>query len=426
MIVGYILIGMMVGFVAFVAALLSGATFWFALAHYSLVGAVGVIVAPLLRFALGAREAEADAAHKEDRADATALSPPSPSRSGDMALKRQESPAAPTARPEESARSLRILAVDDDPSILELLAMIAASAGYSDVTLAASGARALELLANTDTVFECLLFDINMPEIDGIALCARVRDIPAYRDTPIIMLTAMRDMKHMDRAFKAGATDYATKPFDITELTDRLRFAQEALLAQHRSAAAAKAADKQADRVSHHRFALADSIRLEGADHLADSTALGNYLTQLPRDRLGEIQVVAIKIDHIETIYATTTPDMFARILREVAGAIATTLDSRLMAYRGSGVFLVISDPGPLLPDLLEAKMREGLSRIRFTNRDADRFEVAVSIGAPVTPIEPKTKRAKITFARAITRAENRFYQKQPELLRDIGFEARR
>ena len=127
---------------------------------------------------------------------------------------------------------MRILAVDDDPYILELLPMIAARAGLADVTTASCGELALEAMVNDKPGFECLLFDINMPKMDGIELCARARQLPAYRRMPIIMLTAMSEKDYIVAAFKAGATDYATKPFDIVELGARLRIAQELVSAR--------------------------------------------------------------------------------------------------------------------------------------------------------------------------------------------------
>lgn len=417
MIVGYILIGVMAGLVAFVAALVSGASIWSALALYSLVGSVGVITVPLVRLAFGTLEPESEASPKEGVFDAEVASPSSTPPSDDVDLERQDSPEPGIDTSDELAFPLRILAVDDDPFILELIPMIAATAGYSDVTPVASGKLALEALTNTENIFKCLLFDINMPEIDGIELCALVRQIPAYRDTPIIMLTAMRDMKYMDRAFKAGATDYATKPFDIADLTDRLRFAEEAIIARQRSAAAAKTAGESAEIAPHNPVALSETDRLKGVGSLADYTAVGNYLTQLTRDQMRDTQVVAIKVDHIESIYATATADMFARILRDVAGVVESTLDSRLMTYAGNGVFLSISDTVKLNPSLIEENVCDRLASMTFTNRNNDLFQISVSIGDPVTPIETKTKRAMITFGRAITRAENRFHQKQGELM---------
>ena len=99
---------------------------------------------------------------------------------------------------------MKILAVDDDPFILEIFTMMAAKAGFHDVLAVHSGERALEILKDSDGAFDCMLLDINMPGIDGIDLCRMIRGMPEYTKTPIIMLTAMSDKDYVDRAFKRG------------------------------------------------------------------------------------------------------------------------------------------------------------------------------------------------------------------------------
>ena len=71
---------------------------------------------------------------------------------------------------------MKILAVDDDPFILELLPMIAAKAGFMDVTTTPSGELAQQAMKDAAPPFECLLFDINMPNMNGIDLCFCTRD----------------------------------------------------------------------------------------------------------------------------------------------------------------------------------------------------------------------------------------------------------
>ena len=138
---------------------------------------------------------------------------------------------------------MKILAVDDDPYILEILTMMAARAGFTDVSTSLSGEIALDMLNKGDVVFDCLLLDISMPDMDGIELCQLVRSMPAYRKTPVIMLTAMTEKDYIDRAFQAGATDYANKPFDIVELNARLRMAQEVFSVRQEAAAAISSVD---------------------------------------------------------------------------------------------------------------------------------------------------------------------------------------
>jgi len=129
---------------------------------------------------------------------------------------------------------MKILAVDDDRILLHLLEGILASADYDEVHNCESAERALELIATERKPFSCFLLDIQMPGMDGIELCRRIRDFPQHADTPILMLTSMSEKSYIDRAFSAGASDYLTKPLDATEIIVRLGVAEQ-LMKERRS-----------------------------------------------------------------------------------------------------------------------------------------------------------------------------------------------
>lgn len=121
---------------------------------------------------------------------------------------------------------MKILVVDDDQLVLSVLQLYLAEAGYYDVTVCEASETALALIENDDVEFDCFFFDIIMPFIHGIDLCKRVRNIQKYEETPIIMLTAISGKTDIDEAFAAGATDYVTKPFNMTEIGARVRIAE--------------------------------------------------------------------------------------------------------------------------------------------------------------------------------------------------------
>jgi Response regulators consisting of a CheY-like receiver domain and a winged-helix DNA-binding domain len=111
----------------------------------------------------------------------------------------------------------RILAIDDDRSLLELLADYLGRLGH-DVTAAPDGQRAL---AGLDTIDPALvLLDVTMPGLDGWQVLARIR---AVSQVPVIMLTARGDEPEVLRGFAAGADDYVTKPFSFAQLSARIR-----------------------------------------------------------------------------------------------------------------------------------------------------------------------------------------------------------
>lgn len=311
---------------------------------------------------------------------------------------------------------MKILAVDDDESILELLPMIAAKAGFPDVSTAISGAAALDALHSFVTVFDCLLLDINMPGMDGIELCSRVRAIPTYRKTPIIMLTAMTEKRYIDSAFRAGATNYATKPFDIVELSARLRMAQE--LVQARMETIIVGDGLMVPSTPHnanYQFDLSEKIKFANIRDLVEYTALTNYLTQLSRTGRVSSQVVAMKVDRIETIYGHTTSDEFIYAMTEVADAIAEAIKTTdyLMAYAGNGTFVIVSNKVNLEPSItLEAEIQYALDERNSEYDNGDPLDIEISIGNPILP-SGGTRGVKTTIERAISRAEIRMTNKR-------------
>ncbi|PWE30023.1 hypothetical protein DDZ14_15795 [Maritimibacter sp. 55A14] len=120
---------------------------------------------------------------------------------------------------------MKILAVDDDLMILELLKEAMAALGEFEVETASSGEMAIEIIRERGPVYDCFLLDIQMPETDGIEVCKTIRAIPGCEHTPVIMATAMSQTAYMERAYAAGATDYLIKPFDFIELNTRLNAA---------------------------------------------------------------------------------------------------------------------------------------------------------------------------------------------------------
>lgn len=114
-------------------------------------------------------------------------------------------------------KPIRVLIVDDDPSILEVLEARLAAGGFS-VHRASSGPKALELLRKTE--IDILVSDIKMPEMSGLELLQKTRVL--FPQLPVIFLTAYGTIPDAVDAVKAGAVDYLTKPFDGKDLVRKI------------------------------------------------------------------------------------------------------------------------------------------------------------------------------------------------------------
>ncbi len=306
---------------------------------------------------------------------------------------------------------MRLLAVDDDPLILDLLPVVFRQADFPQISVASSGGAALEMLNDPDVEFDCLMLDIEMPQMNGIALCERIRQLPRYRNTPILMLTSVTDHTRIERAFAAGANDYISKPFDVKEIANRVRIAQRMT-----EVVADPARLNALEMPTHtsaglHHFDIADPIGLANLPQLILPFSLGNYLSQLSRGRIDACQVFAVQVEEIETLYTNCNSHEFAVALSRVAEAVVEVADySRmLMAYQGDGIFVCITQ-GDQLPDWpeIENRIQDVLRDSAPVFDDGRAMTLGVSVGNPVTPFASRTQRVKKTFERAIERAAAR------------------
>lgn len=113
--------------------------------------------------------------------------------------------------------SSKILVVDDEQSIMNIIAFNLKKEGY-DVVCAEDGEMAIEIFEKENP--DLILLDIMMPKIDGYGVCKRIRD---KSDIPIIMLTARADEVDKVLGLEIGADDYVTKPFSNRELMARVK-----------------------------------------------------------------------------------------------------------------------------------------------------------------------------------------------------------
>ena len=111
---------------------------------------------------------------------------------------------------------MKILIVDDDPNILELVSIQLTQAGY-EVQKASNGFEALELL--NEGYPDLAVVDVMMPGMDGYTLTRKIR---AKTDIPVLLLTAKGELEDKEKGFAAGSDDYVVKPFEPKELQFRI------------------------------------------------------------------------------------------------------------------------------------------------------------------------------------------------------------
>ena len=234
---------------------------------------------------------------------------------------------------------MRILAVDDDPVILDLLQDCLNKSDDYELVCAGTAEEALELAQNTQTPFDCFLLDIMLPGIDGIEMCQTIRKQPMHLTTPIIMITASREVDLMGRAFAAGATDFVSKPLDGLELGTRVRVA--AMLNQ----------SLMRERDTRHSLAeMSELVRIRFEDpfaldvpEMSDLLALENHLLRMAPGCYA-MTLFSAAVDSARGIYGAVRPTAFRNQMTSVGQATATSLDGLAyrLAYAGKGRFVGI------------------------------------------------------------------------------------
>lgn len=252
---------------------------------------------------------------------------------------------------------MRILTVDDDSVALSLLRESLRAAGHDNIVEVESGIEALTRLQSNGQRFDCILLDIKMPVMDGIETCTRIRQMVRYRNTPIIMITALSERSFMENAFAAGATDYITKPFDQLELGARIRLAETLVNKQREfelSKSNRQSSEYPADSTPH--FSIEEPIAIADVPRMISMTAMENFLLRLSRGKVRHSTAVALCIAEFEQIHARSSPTEALYLLTDVAETISGCLKDapHLLTYCGHGEFLCLTRKGEpsISPDL--------------------------------------------------------------------------
>ena len=119
-----------------------------------------------------------------------------------------------------SNESIKILLVDDEPDILEILSYNLSAEGYS-ISTASNGVEAIKKAKKHQP--HLIIMDVMMPEMDGIEACEKIRTLPELRDTIVTFLTARGEDYSQVAGFEAGADDYITKPIKPKVLVSKIK-----------------------------------------------------------------------------------------------------------------------------------------------------------------------------------------------------------
>jgi len=117
-------------------------------------------------------------------------------------------------------KSIKILVVDDFPTMRRIIKNLLKDLGYDNVDEAEDGAQGLEKLRGGS--FDFVVSDWNMPNMDGLAMLQSIRADPNLSKLPVLMVTAEAKKENIIAAAQAGANGYVVKPFTVATLEEKL------------------------------------------------------------------------------------------------------------------------------------------------------------------------------------------------------------
>ncbi|MGH2499395.1 MAG: adenylate/guanylate cyclase domain-containing protein [Candidatus Limnocylindria bacterium] len=246
----------------------------------------------------------------------------------------------------------KILAVDDTPANLRVLEAILVPRGYAVIT-ATSGQEALEKLRGERP--DLVLADIVMPGMNGYELCRRIREDPATRFLPVVMITASGDRERV-QAIEAGADDFMPKPVDQLELLARvkslLRVKEYHDTIERQSAELAEWNRTLEARVREQveQLERADRLRRFLSPQIAD-LVLSQGGEALLQGHRREITVVFCDLRGFTAFSETAEPEEALAILGDyhrVLGALIFEHEGTLEHFAGDGVMVFFNDPVPV------------------------------------------------------------------------------
>ncbi len=171
-----------------------------------------------------------------------------------------------------------ILVVDDDADMREFLSSFFQQLNYQ-VAVASNGREAMAVAKATNP--DVILLDIVMPDMDGYQVCRALKDDPATRFIPVILITVLRKLEDEVKGFEAGAHDYISKPYNKAELNARIT--------------AALRVKRLQDELYHRNAALKELIKVLQRDITDPLTGVLGHATLLLRRPLPEDVAIGLR-----------------------------------------------------------------------------------------------------------------------------------
>jgi diguanylate cyclase (GGDEF)-like protein len=300
-----------------------------------------------------------------------------------------------------------LLIVDDTPENIAVLFNFLSGHGFK-ILVAENGEDALENAQ--DERPDLILLDVIMPGIDGFETCRRLKSNPPTQEIPIIFITALSDTLDKVKAFKLGAVDYITKPFQQEEVLARVNTHLTIRKLQNELQAQKEALEKA--NLELQRLATLDSLT-----QIANRRRLDEYLQREWRRAAREqtlLSLILCDIDYFKNYNDSYGHQAGDDCLQQVAEALSRTVKRAgdLVARYGGEEFTVILPNTPVEGAMQIARLiQQNLQALKIVHPQSAVSEyVTLSIGVTSTVPTPQDSPEKL-----INVADNALYEAKRE-----------
>ncbi len=298
-------------------------------------------------------------------------------------------------------RGPTLLIVDDSESMRMLLREMLITDGYRIVE-ASDGDAALEVFESLQP--DMVLLDLVMPQMDGVTLCRRLRELATGGSVPVLMVTMSEDPQSVERAFAAGVTDYVTKPVHTAVLRKRVEYLLKA-----------GAAERHIRHLAFHDTLTGLPNRMLLSDRLTQSLAQAKRHNRT-------IAVMFVDLDQFKWVNDTLGHDAGDDLLRIIAARLSACVrNSDTVARLGGDEFVLVLD-GLRGPEDVTRVAQKLLDTIQAPmNISSREVRVGGSIGVAVYPsdgddAEQLMKHADTAMYRAKEGGRNQYRFFKPQM----------
>lgn len=307
-----------------------------------------------------------------------------------------------------------VLIVDDSIDTCRILKDLLEHKGYDEVIALPSGEAALAYL-RADLIHEApppakvVLLDVDMPGMNGIEVCRRIKATPHLRDIAVLIVTAYADERMLQRAFEAGACDYLTKPVSPVELEARVRSAwnlrRELEIIKMREQELREATE-QLQRLNRklQRLSMVDELT-EVSNRRFFNILLGQEWSRATRDGL-PLSLILIDVDFFKNFndrYGHPEGDRCLMSVAKVLNGEPKRAGDYVARYGGEEFTVLLTHTGREGAVAFAEKLRERVRSLKIEHRGSPFGVVTISLG--VATMVPQRRSASETLIRAADQA---------------------